>query len=205
MKRLFSFIFLSLLLVLTTANGASAMSDSAMLQKVIDRPIYYQEFKTINYLIFKKNVNFTVKDLRELLRNWVGKSATAKQKINTNILITGTVQKNKVKKSKHCVYNQYILQNNKIIKERLGRRYCPARGVMRKRSFWGKFYPVYSHLYVKRPAHLKKFALLVNKILKKYPSVYKNINSQGRHYQTALYIASARGMTYVVYFLLKDK
>lgn len=51
----------------------------------------------------------------------------------------------------------------------------------------------------------KKLALLVEKILKTYPNVYKNINGQGRRYRTALYIAASRGFVRTVYILLTDK
>ena len=50
----------------------------------------------------------------------------------------------------------------------------------------------------------KSLALLVSDVLKTYPYIYKNINKQGNHYETALYIAAARQMPHVLYYLLND-
>lgn len=50
----------------------------------------------------------------------------------------------------------------------------------------------------------KDLALLVSRILHKYPGVQKNINWKGPHGETSLYVASALGMPHVVYVLLKN-
>lgn len=64
----------------------------------------------------------------------------------------------------------------------------------------------YNSNYLERYGYAngKKLAFFVEKVLKTYPNVYKNINEQGEHYQTVIYIAAARQMTHVLFFLLND-
>ena len=52
--------------------------------------------------------------------------------------------------------------------------------------------------------HEKRLALFVGKLLKKYKKLDLTVNKQGRHYQTAVYIATARQMPHVVYMMLKS-
>ena len=64
----------------------------------------------------------------------------------------------------------------------------------------------WNNSYIRRGSFAKEksLALLVSDILKTYPYIYKNINKQGNHYETALYIAAARQMPHVLYILLND-
>jgi hypothetical protein len=199
MKKIIVLLFFAIIAL--TAVKANALTNEQILSKIVSKPIGYRELKTINYLI-NNRVNFTVKDLRGLLRNFIGfnKTVSVTDSGLGNLL---SVKKESKKIRKHCATLQYSLVNGKIINTNII-RYCPVRATTRERNFWG-FYTAYSYMFVNKPRHEKKLALLVEKILKTYPSVYKNINRQGRHYQTVTYIAAARGMSHVLYFLLNDK
>lgn len=65
-----------------------------------------------------------------------------------------------------------------------------------------------NHHFLPINAKIKRvrfLAQVVSKILKNYQNVYNNINAQGRHYQTALFIACRLGERPVINALLKDK
>lgn len=199
MKKLFIFTFL--IFVFAFAGKASA---SNIVNKITSKPITLQELKTLDYLVFTQHSHFTTKNLRGLLRNYVGSNA----EINTasaggfNQIGSTIKTANKINK-KYCSKYQYLLVSGKVVKEKIN-EICPERATMRKRGF-SAWYNAYSYNYVNKPKHGKKLAMFVYKVLKAYPSIYNNINAQGRHYQTALYIASARSEAHVVYLLLTDK
>ena len=200
MKKLIIFTFLIFAFVFAGKANASGI----VVGKITSKPVTPQELKTLGYLVFTRHDNFTVKDLRGLLRNYVGSNA----KVNTvssggfNSIGSAIKTKSKIDK-KHCSNYQYLLVSGKVVKEKID-EICPERASMRKRGFWG-WYNAYSYNYVNKPAYGKKLAMFVYKILKAFPDIWKNINAQGRHYQTALYIASARSEAHVVFLLLTDK
>jgi hypothetical protein len=208
MKKIIIALFLSLAVFLNLSNIAFAISNRHILKNILSqKAIGYKELAVINYLV-NNNVRFTVKDLRRLLRNYGGKTMATLKAANkaasslTALMATGKkINYNVSNNAQYCSDYQYFLDNGKILKKKLSYPICD--NTYKTSAIYGV--RIKTYLYVGKVYHEKALAKLVYKILKKYKNVYKDINKQGRHYQTALYIAASEDMPHTVYILLTDK
>ena len=101
---------------------------------------------------------------------------------------------------------------NKLVNEHAPFSVADLRRLIRDyRGNKGKYisgHTNYNHHFLPVSANIEReraLAYIVYKILKNYPNVYNNINNQGRHYQTALFIACRLHLNKVILALLKDK
>jgi hypothetical protein len=175
-------LVLSLILILGFTVSANAVS----INKIVSKPVLSKELKVLSYLIFTKHKNFSMHDLRELLRNYRGGRSI-------DLLISEMINKKLAKKlikNPKCIDYQFVLKNNKIVKEKTD-MIC---------NFLLGEYLSRSHIY-----HQKVLGNFVQKLLILNNNIYNNINSQGRHLETALYIAAVRREIMVVKALLTDK
>ncbi len=197
--------FFVLILFTLAFLPAQVFADNASIVKsIVSHPVAFQELKTLNYLVFMQKATFTVKDLRGLLRNYAGSSAYASSSAGggsfNSIGGSGAAAKNP---NPHCVSYQFLLGKKGIVKEKIN-TLCLSRVYYGSRNWYGAWVKNYLNLSPALPKRQKALAKFVYKVLKTFPSVSQNINKQGRHYQTSLYIAAARGESYVVYDLLND-
>ena len=155
MKKLILVLFLSI-----TIFAANSYAESV--NQIVSKPVNYSAFLKLKKLV-KENTPFTVKDLRELLRNFNGYGSVGNAGAGGFNTIGGKMQANET-----TAYSggNYLVRNNFL--------------------------------------HEKRLALFVGKLLKKYKKLDLTVNKQGRHYQTAVYIAAARQMPHVVYMMLKS-
>ena len=101
---------------------------------------------------------------------------------------------------------------NKLVGEHAAFNIADLRRLIRDyRGNKGKYIPGhtnYKNHFLPVSADIERIgalAYVVNKILKNYKNVYDNINAQGQHYQTALFIACRLHETRIINALLKDK
>lgn len=155
MKKLILVLFLSIIVF-------AANSYAENVNQILSKPVNYSAFLKLKKLV-KENAPFTVKDLRELLRNFTGYGSVGNAGAGGFNAIGGKMQANET-----TAYNagNYLGRNNFL--------------------------------------HEKQLALFVGGLLKKYKRLDLTVNKQGRHYQTAVYIAAARQMPHVVYMMLKS-
>jgi hypothetical protein len=155
MKKLILVLFLSIIVF-------AANSYAENVNQILSKPVNYSAFLKLKKLV-KENAPFTVKDLRELLRNFNGYGSVGNAGAGGFNAIGGKMQANET-----TAYNagNYLGRNNFL--------------------------------------HEKQLALFVGGLLKKYKRLDLTVNKQGRHYQTAVYIAAARQMPHVVYMMIKS-
>jgi hypothetical protein len=194
-------IFVALILILGFTVSANAVS----VNKIVSKSVLSGELKVLSYLVFTKHKNFSMHDLRELLRNYRGSPSIM-------FLIR---QMNFVKGGKGqipgggCTHYQYLLKNNKIVKQKTEQPIClayyeyhPNRNANIAYTFYSgsinNFIPT-SMVY-----HGRALANFVKKLLT-LNNIYNNINSQGQHYETALYTAVVKTEYRTALVLLTDK
>ena len=190
-------ILIALILILAFTVSANAVS----VNKIVSKPVLVGELKVLSYLVFTKHKNFSMHDLRELLRNYRGDPSIAFliRQMNWNSLIG---EKHKLPGIK-CTHYQYLLKNNKIVKQKAELcKFYFSKYSPRTKEYYHRF--VYG--FIQRPLifHERALSNFVKKLLT-LNNIYNNINSQGQHYETALYIAVAKMEYRTALVLLTDK
>ena len=178
-------ILIALILILAFTVSANAVS----INKIVSKPVLVGELKVLSYLVFTKHKHFSMHDLRELLRNYRGNPPIVflirQMRGNYNYYPA---------KDSRCIYYQYLLKNNKIVKQKT-EPVC--------KNYFSLLNPKH---YIHRTSiyHEKALANFVKRLLT-LNNIYNNINSQGQHYETALYIAVAKAEYRIALVLLTDK
>lgn len=185
-------ILIALILVLAFTVSANAVS----VNKIVSKPVLVGELKVLSYLVFTKNKHFSMHDLRELLRNYRGDPS-----IIFLIRQMGSMKGG----NRGCIYYQYLLKNNKIVKQKTGPICKVYFDDYFSTSEHDGHFSILKH-YIHRTSiyHEKALANFVKRLLT-LNNIYDNINSQGQHYETALYTAIAKREYRTALVLLTDK
>ena len=189
-------ILIALILILCFTVSANAVS----VNKIVSKPVSVGELKVLSYLVFTKHKNFSMHDLRELLRNYRGDPSIT---FLIRQMTSNSLKSYKGQPGIKCTHYQYLLKNNKIVKQKaeLCKFYFYKSSLQRKNYRYR-----YEYGFIQRPLifHERAFANFVKRLLT-LNNIYNNINSQGQHYETALYIATAKMEYRTALVLLTDK
>ena len=189
-------ILIALILILCFTVSANAVS----VNKIVSKPVSVGELKVLSYLVFTKHKNFSMHDLRELLRNYRGDPSIT---FLIRQMTSNSLKSYKGQPGIKCTHYQYLLKNNKIVKQKaeLCKFYFYQYSLQRKNYRYR-----YEYGFIQRPLifHERAFANFVKRLLT-LNNIYNNINSQGQHYETALYTAVAKTEYRTALVLLTDK
>ncbi|RZV40271.1 MAG: hypothetical protein EVJ48_01895 [Candidatus Acidulodesulfobacterium acidiphilum] len=186
-------IFVALILILGFTVSANAVS----VNKIVSKPVLSGELKVLSYLVFTKHKHFSMHDLRELLRNYRGSPSIMFLIRQMNFVKGGKYQK----PGEGCIYYQYLFKNNKIVKQKTEQPICKIY-FYRYQGFYSG--PIDNFIPVSMVYHGRALANFVKRLLT-LNNIYNNINSQGQHYETALYTAVVKTEYRTALVLLTDK